>query len=1106
MPNKRFGLLAGVIAAACGVAGVAAWAVDTPAATKPAVAAAVAGTRPAGSSVDFAREVRPILSEHCFACHGPDAEARKAKLRLDTKEGVLAVRKGSAAVVPGDVEHSELYARVSTDDADEVMPPPKSGKPLGPAQVDTLKRWIEQGAAWGEHWAFAPATRPAESAVKDGRWARNPIDRFILGKLEEAKLAPAPEADRRTLARRAALDLTGLPPAPEDVEAFVNDPAPDAYERFVDKLMATPEWGEHRARYWLDAARYADTHGLHFDNYREIWPYRQWVIDAFNANVPFDRFTVEQLAGDLLPARTRDQQIASGFHRCNITTNEGGSIDDEVLASYAKDRVETTAAVWLGLTIGCASCHDHKFDPVTQKEFYQFAAFFRNTTQVAMDTNNPDTPPVLVVPAKADEPRWAEVQITAAELRTVKQKRAGEVRARFERWMKAGEAFKLRDPVDRGVELFAAALDQGQGTEVTAVILARDGAAAPAKGAEWKEGPAKGTSKALYFKDPASLAFPDAAAAFQPLDADEPMTWSAWVRIEKNGGAYTIASKLGDVAKDKMGGWKLEVRNGTPVLMLAGEKPGDAIALDLGGKRFVNENQWTHLAVTYDGGRSDQGFVCYVNGKAVTLERKADAKPKPAKTLAGKIATTQPLRLGGDGAGGNFKGGGLADVRIYQKQLTAEEVAALHRWHEVRAALTAAEAAKDQAGRDNALKGVRDLLANLYAARFDEAFAKTSIALQSADSEVRTIAARSPVTLVMQERDGSKPMAKVLFRGQYDQPREAVEPGVPKVLPPLPKDAPLNRVALAKWVVAPDNPLTARVTVNRFWQEVFGAGLVRTAEDFGNTGERPSHPELLDWLAVEFRESGWDVKRLYKLMVTSSAYRQAALTTPEKRERDPQNRLLSRGPRFRMDAEMVRDAALAASGLLVRKVGGPSVKPYQPDGIWDAVAMDGSNTRFYKRDTGEALYRRTMYWFWKRAAPPASMEIFNAPSREVCTVRRERANTPLQALVTLNDVQFVEAARNLAQRAIRHGGGDVQRRLDYVTRAVLARAFDARERGIALDSLARFRGRFDADSAAAAKLIAVGESKPDSSLSPPDLAAWTLLASQVLNLDEALNK
>jgi hypothetical protein len=1043
-------------------------------------AAQPAKSPPAGP-IQFNRDIRPILSDNCFTCHGPDPAQRKKGLRLDTREGLFEARNDrDPVVVPGKVKDSEVYARITAADEADRMPPAKSHKKLTDAQKDLIRRWIEQGAPWEPHWSLAAPKRSALPAVKDTGWIRNPVDRFVLARLEENGLKPASEADRRTLIRRVTFDLTGLPPTPAEVEAFVNDPSSDAYEKVVDRLLASPQWGEHRARYWLDYARYADTHGLHIDNYREMWPYRDWVIDAFNQNMPFDRFTIEQIAGDLLPDRTLEQQIATGFNRCNITTNEGGSIDDEVAAMYAKDRVETTATVWLGLTAGCAACHSHKYDPLTHKEFYQLVAFFRNTTQRAMDGNIADTPPVIVVPKKEDRPRWLALQKEVAGFQAQRTKQRNDASAAFQKWLSSAAA--LKEPLDPAKLLAGIALLEGNGGEVV-TIAGKPQTLPLAKDVSWGAGTAKG--KLLQFGTKAGVP----VDGFAGFDADEPFTLAAWIFVPQADNDYEVMSKI-ENNKDRKNGWNLEVNLRIPTLTLYGNGPKDTLQVRGNSSVRLKAGAWNHVCFTYDGSRRPDGFTLYMDGKLQTAQRSDEP------TLQGSIASAAPLTLGFAGRR-DFKGGAVQDLRILGRTLTAEEVTLLFRWPVLQTIL--AKQPKTLAPAD------REDLLTLYLNREDQNYRKVAEQLAVVEAEQRTIRLRSAITHVMQERTDTQPSAKILFRGQYDQPRETVHPAVPAALPQLPRYAPRNRLGLARWLVSPANPLPARVTVNRMWQEVFGTGLVRTTEDFGIMGEMPSHPELLDWLAVEFRESGWDVKRFYKLIVTSATYRQLALTTPNSLKKDPQNRLLSRGPRFRMDAETLRDFALAASGLMVKKVGGPSVKPYQPPGVWEAVAMLGSNTRFYKEDAGDKLYRRSLYTFWKRSAPPAAMEILGAPSRENCTVRRERTNTPLLALVTMNDPQFVEAARHLAQQALK-AGGDFESRLDFVTMHLVARKFEPRERAICEKVFKGFVTHFADRPKEAQKLIETGASRPDAALAPAELAAWTLLASQVMNLDEALNK
>jgi len=1005
--------------------------------------------------VDFQRQVRPILSNACFHCHGPDAKTRMADLRLDTREGAFSARKSGVVVVPGKPEQSLLMARVMHANGALRMPPAHTKKELTEAQKQTLRQWIADGAEWKDHWSFSAPVKREPPAVKNTAWVRNAIDRFILAKLEQEGLTPAPEADRRALIRRVSLDLTGLPPTPAEVDAFVNDRAANAYEKLVDRLLATPQWGEHRGRYWLDAARYADTHGLHIDNYREMWAYRDWVIQAFNRNLRFDQFTVEQLAGDLLPGRTIEQQIASGFNRCNITTNEGGSIPEEVDAIYQKDRVETTATVWMGLTAGCATCHDHKFDPIAQKEFYQMVAFFKNTVQKPMDGNIPDTPPVIVVPRPEDAERWMDAAAKEEELKKRSEARRKLAARGLDAWLATGEHVGWKEPV--AAEAMKLALAAGKGLTLG-------------------KGPAQ-EPEALHFGEKAMLTVPDVPE----FDPAKPFTFAAWVYLPGAEDAVVIASHTD--ARNQARGWLLDVGGRIPRFLLT--IPGQAEKVQQRGSNAqrLKVDAWTHVAVTYDGSQETAGVTMYLNGRLLDSSR---VPRDPEEVLKDGDAARMALRLGSDGRR-YFKGGALAGVRIYREALSPDEVQVLARW-------------KRDAQPD------RQSLLLMYLNRKDAEYRQVRAALQEVEMERREIRRRGTITHVMQERADAKPSARVLYRGMYDQPRDEVFAEVPSVLPPMGKDLPRNRLGLAQWLIDPAHPLMARVTVNRFWQEMFGTGLVKTAEDFGSQGEAPVHPELLDTLAVEFRESGWDVKAFYKKMVMSGSYRQSAQATREKVKKDPENRWLSRGPRYRMDAEMVRDAALASSGLLTRTIGGPSVRPYQPEGIWETVAMKGSDTRFYKQDKGEALYRRSMYTFWKRSAPPASMEIFNAPTRENCTVRRERTNTPLQALVTMNDVQYVEAARHLAQRVIRESGKSFDQRLDLLTAYVLSRPFDAGERQIARASFEDFRKHYREQTGAAVRLTGMGESKPDASLPVDEFAAWTMMANQMLNLDEALNK
>jgi hypothetical protein len=1032
----------------------------------------------ADKKLGYNRDVRPILAENCFACHGADSAARKADLRLDRRDDAIK----SEAIVPGDVEKSALIERILSDSKAHVMPPPKTKKKLTDAQKEILKRWVVEGAEYEPHWSFiAPKRPPLPPVHTRAEWVRNPIDRFILADLEKRGLQPAPEADRRTLARRLGLDLTGLPPEPADVEAFVNDKRPDAYERFVDKVLASPQWGEHRGRYWLDAARYADTHGIHFDNFREMWSYRDWVITAFNRNMPFDQFTIEQLAGDLLPNRTLDQQVASGFNRCNITSNEGGLIPEEYLVLYTRDRTETTARVFLGLTANCAVCHDHKFDPLTMKDFYSMSAFFNNTTQGAMDGNIKDTPPIVYVPRMEDRARWDAVAKELADARKQTEARKQTARADFDKWLASTKpgAQATGSPPSEGLR-FHAALNEGNGGTIHLTVDGKPRTAALASGAAWDAGHV--ADKAFKVQSGGTLEATDAG----DFDSKQGFSYGAWVKFTKRAPNGAIFARMDD--QHDFRGWDLWVQNGQVGAHIINKWQDDA--LKVVSRTPVKPQQWNHLFITYDGSGQPGGIKVYVNG--VPQETNTEAG-----SLKNTIRTNVPFKVGQRHSSSRLDGLVLQDVRIYGRTLSGQEVERLVQ--NTRGDWLLHKPAKQRSAAET------NELFTGWLTTHDTTYQGLTKKLNDLQREESALKSRGTIAHVMQEKQ-TEPIAYVLYRGEYDKRRDPVKADTPRSLPFLPKDLPRNRLGFAQWLLRPENPLMARVTVNRFWQELFGTGIVKTSEDFGTTGELPSHPELLDWMAVEFRESGWDVKRFFKLLVTSATYRQSAQVTPAKLEKDPDNRWLSRGPRYRLDGEMIRDYALAASGLMVRKLGGPSVRPYQPEGVWEAVAMIGSNTRDYRRDDGDKLYRRSLYTFWKRAAPPASMDIFNAPSREVCTVRRERTNTPLQALVTLNDPQFVEAARWLAQTTLKDGGDKDESRIDFMARRLLCRPLRSEEMQVVQASLKDLLAHYKANAADAKKLLAVGEAKVDPKLDASTLAAWTMLANEMMNLDEVLNK
>jgi hypothetical protein len=920
--------------------------------------------------------------------------------------------------------------------------------------------------------------------VKNAAWVRNPIDSFVLARLEAAGLQPAPEADLRTLARRLSLDLTGLPPTPAQVEELLREAAnakpQAALDKYIDRLMDSPHWGEHRGRYWLDAARYADTHGLHFDNFREMHSYRDWVIDAFNRNVPFDQFTIEQLAGDLLPNRTLDQQVASGFNRCNVSTNEGGTIAEENLVHYTRDRTETVAQVWLALTMNCCTCHDHKYDPLTQRDFYALSAFFNNSTIGAMDGNIRDTPPIIFVPNRDDRPRWQAIAKDMEKQRSLIEERKKAARPAFDQWLTTATADTVGAQAPTKDLRLHARLSEGKGNAFQVAVDGKPRTVTVGDGFDWVAG--KVEPKAYSIKPGPSIDIGEAG----DFEKDQGFAVSAWVKLTKRNQAGAIVARMDN--GNNYRGWDLWTEADKVGMHIINKWPDDALKVT--SKMQLQPNQWYHVAATYDGSGKASGVKVYINGAVQPVDVFTDK-------LQSTIRTNVPFKIGQRSAAERLTGAVLQDVRIYSRTLPPTEVDQLAKATRV-AALLAKEAAK----RTDPEK--LELL-DFWLNRHDEPYQSLHEQLSKLQQEEATLKSRGTIAHVMQERD-AEATAYILFRGEYDKRRAQVKAATPKIMPAMSADMPRNRLGFANWLLRPENPLTARVTVNRFWQEVFGTGIVRTTGDFGVSGELPSHPELLDWLAIEFRENGWDMKKFFKLLVNSATYRQAALVTKDNLAKDPQNMLLSRGPRYRLEAEMLRDYALASSGLLVRKIGGPSVKPYQPEGVWEAVAMIGSNTRDYKRDTGVNLYRRSMYTFWKRGAPPASMDILNAPSREFCTVRRERTNTPLQALVTLNDPQFVESARHLAQHALKDGGATDAARFDAMGVRLLARPFSAEEQKVVSESLNELLNYYKTNPKEAQKLIQVGESRPDATLDASTLAAWTMLANQLLNLDEVLNR
>lgn len=1017
-------------------------------------------------AVDFNRDVRPILSDTCFKCHGPGES--KGDLRLDNREDAL----DAGILSPGDVSKSELVKRLRSKDPEELMPPPEAHKPLTPEQIQILETWIAEGAKYDDHWSFVPPKRDAGAKS---------LDEFIDQRIAEAGFEPMPEADRRTQIRRVTLDLTGLPPTPEEVEAFVADKSPEAYEKVVDRLLASEAYGERMALAWMDASRYGDTSVMHADGPRDMWPWRDWVIKAYNTNMPFDRFTVEQIAGDLLPDATVSQKVASGFNRNHATSDEGGAFPEELRVEYVADRVQTTANVWMGLTMECAQCHDHKYDPISQREYFEFFAFFNNTTDPGMQTRNGNQAPFVEVPDEAQMKQLAEVhqQIEDAE------KKASDYRAKvsatpeFLAWLERQSAEAQNAEVDEQPE----GLMHWFPIEAAEKDFRDDLSGVSAKKEKGKfETADRDGSKALKLDGKTQYQFETVV----DVEFDRPFTIAGWIKPSgKASGA--ILSKMDDKASYR--GFDLWMEGGKIGTHIV--NTWQANALKVISTDVLKPNAWQHVVLSYDGSHKAAGVKIFIDGKLSANEVQADA-------LTASIATSQPLRIGGRSTSSSWKGE-VDDLRIYGRALGDGELAAAAGGDPVESILVKLPSQRSESERL--------ILLSRYLGTEDKDYPKL-VAEQQKFAKQADDLKRKPVTSMIMQDNAPDKMRNtyILDRGAYDSPRkdEVILPDVPDALPALPEGAPRNRLGLARWLTRPDHPLTARVAVNRYWMMLFGEGLVRSVGDFGAQGMSPTHPELLDHLALDFVESGWDVKRMIKQLVTSRAYRRSSRIESLHREKDFGNELLARAPRFRLQGEFIRDHALAVSGLLNPQVGGPGAKPYQPANIWNEVSLNGGLR--YQQDKGEKLYRRSMYTYWRRSSPMPNMMIFDSPSREKCVIQRQRTNTPLQALVTLNDPQFLEAGRVLAQRLIQSVKAGASERIDLCYLLATSRPATPREIEILTGLLEENLERFRENAEAAKEFLAVGESPRDESIDPSEHAAWMVVAQTILNLDESLTR
>jgi uncharacterized protein DUF1553/uncharacterized protein DUF1549/concanavalin A-like lectin/glucanase superfamily protein/cytochrome c len=1024
----------------CGVAGlfVAALSVFITAAEK--------GAAP-GGRIDFDRDIRPLLSDRCFRCHGPDAAKREAELRLDVRAGLFKkMGAGWAVVKPGDPAKSELVRRIFTDDIEDMMPPGDSNLSLADGEKALLKRWIAEGAAYKSHWSFAPVTAVAIPTRRAADASTNPIDAFVRARLDVEGVSPSPRASREVLLRRLAFNLTGLPPTAEQVASFAADDAPGAYERAVERFLRSPAYGERMAMDWLDLARYADTYGYQNDVERDMSPYRDWVIDTFNKNLSYDQFLTWQLAGDLLPNATREQRIATAFNRLHRQTNEGGSIEEEFRTEYVMDRVNTFGTSMLGLTLECARCHDHKFDPITQRDYYSLFAFFNNIDESGLYshfTNATPSPSLLLwPPGKAREHQRLRGQILfLARLSSAHRTNVQETRS---------------DPIAH------LAFDSVTDKTTPDSVLAQE--------AELVDGPVA-VGGALRFSGDNAVVH-RGIPTFRRTDA-----FSLAIRLrptERQDRAIILhQSRAWSDAGSR--GFELTLDHGRPFFGLIHFWPGNAIAVR--AVQPLPVDAWSHLVVTYDGSSRAAGIRLYLNGRplASNIVRDRLFKDITYSKAAGDEVNEQPrFTIGARFRDSGFRNGLVDDLQVFADALTAAEASVI-------------------AGR----QPLPSAAVGHFRARHHQPDKDVVAELQKLRAAESALIETVPEIMVMEEMRTVRPAYR-LHRGAYDAPRELVPRDTPRSLPSFPPAQPRNRLGLARWLTARRNPLAARVAVNRIWRLHFGRGLVATPEDFGTQGRRPTHPELLDFLANRFIESGWDVKALHRLIVSSDTFQQSSSVSAARTAADPDNQLLARGPRRRLAAEEIRDAALAASGLMNRAIGGRSVKPYQPIGLWE----QSGTGKTYKQDTGSNLYRRSLYTFVKRTSPPPSMITFDAGSREVCTARREPTATPLQALVLLNDPQFVEAARKVAETTLRRFPDDATARVRMASVALLARAPDDEETRILMRLFEEQQAIFAAQPSDAARLLTVGESPVADTLPRIELAAMTMVATALMNFDE----
>ena len=1022
------------------------------------------------SKVDFSRDIRPLLSDKCFHCHGPDTKHREGDLRLDIEKDAKA-----SSIIPGNSDKSELYARISTSDSDLVMPPADSNKKLTPAEISLIKRWIDEGAEWTNHWSFIAPQKSTLPAVKNKNWVRNPIDNFVLAQIEGQNRTASAAADRRTLIRRLSFDLTGLPPRIAEVDAFLNDQSPDAYEKVVDRLLGSKHYGERMALMWLDAARYGDTSVYHADGPRDMWAWRDRIVQMYNENLPFDQFSTEQLAGDLIPNATPLQMVSSGFNRNNGTTDEGGLIPEEYRVEYAVDRVKTTSTVWLGLSMECAQCHEHKYDPISHEDYYRFFGFFNISADAGSQTRKGNAKPIVELADPEKQKKLPGTRSRIKENQKLIAARQKSVDPQFTAWLKTKEKQEQATPTQIQGQLLQFVLNQGKGNEVFDQIDPK------------RKGTIHGTANWVKSRHDQGIRFDRKTyidlgnvCDFERTDS---FSFGGWLNLDPNGSGALLA-KMDDA--NSFRGYDILISGQTISVHIINKWPTNAIKVTT--KKKLKPSTWQHVFVTYDGSSKAKGVKIYVDGQLWDWNIEQDR-------LSESIRTPKTLLIGSRHPSSRLAGI-VDEVSVFNRVLSQSEVQTLTKQHSITTLLAVAP--------DKRTPEQQQQLRNYYLVHEDaeyQALLKQKEKLKAEETELL-----KPLTSVMVMGDMAKPRDTfILARGAYDAPtKQKVLPGTPAVLPPMAESASQNRLGMAQWLFQDDHPLTSRVTVNRYWQMLFGAGLVTTPEDFGSQGAFPSHPKLLDWLAVDFRESGWDIKHMIKQIVMSATYRQSSEASREDYLKDPDNTLLARGARFRLQGEFVRDGTLEISGLLNMKMGGPGVKPYQPPGLWKEVGLSGKP--LFVQDHNEKLYRRSLYTYWKRSAPPPNMQIFDAPTREKCTIRRPRTNTPLQALVMMNGIQFVEAARHLAERMLKEGGATNEEKITHAYLLATARNPRSSEEEVLLNVYQGSLKHYQGNPKAAEELLTVGESPRDEKLNATQQAAWTVVANLILNLDETLTR